>query len=79
MGKSCTYSSLVTKVVCTTFGAERSTFNFSRDKPLAMAVILTAIFGKKADEKLHLNAKVLHSKFGYKRPDGLGVGGNTHR
>ena len=33
---------------------------------------MAAILGKQADEKLHLNAKVLCAKFWYKRADSLG-------
>ena len=64
-GKNCTYYSFVTKVMCTKFGAERPTSHFSKGRPLAMAAILAATLGgKRADEKLHLNAKVLCAKFG---------------
>ena len=66
--------------MCTTLGAERSTSHFSQGRPLAKAAILAAILGEKIAEKLHLNAKVLRAKFGYKRPSGLrGVSGQTDR
>ena len=44
------------------------------------AAILAAILGKEADVKLHLSAKIVCAKFGYKTPDGLGgVSVHTHR
>ena len=42
----------------------KTNISFSQGKPLAMAAILAAILGKKVDEKLYLNAKVLCAKFG---------------
>ena len=44
--KNCTCYSFVTKVMCTKFGAERPTSHFSQGRPLEMAAMLAAIFGK---------------------------------
>ena len=62
--KSCTYYSFVIKVMCTKFGAERPTSNFSQGGPLEMAAILAAILGKKVDENRHLITKILYAQFG---------------
>ena len=50
--------------MCTKFGAERPTAHSSQGRPLEMAAVLAAILGKKVDEKLCLNAKVLCAKSG---------------
>ena len=62
--KSCTYYSFVSKVMCTKSGTERTTSHSSQVRPLEMSATLATILGKKVDEKLHLNTKVLCAKFG---------------
>ena len=44
--KSRTYYSFVTKVMCTKFGAERSTSHFLQRRPLEIAGMLVAIWRK---------------------------------
>ena len=50
--------------MCTEFGAQRPTSDFSQGGPLEMVAILVAILGKHADEKWHLNTKILYAKLG---------------
>ena len=57
--KSCTYFSLVAK-----FGAEKPTFIFSHDRPLAMAAILAAILGGKLMEICTSTQWYYGAKFG---------------
>ena len=54
--KSYAYYYFAMIIMCKKCGAE--------GRPLAMVAILVAILGKKVDERLHFNAKVLCAKFG---------------